>query len=749
MKRSIKVLWAGWIGIVLCGQAWAVKPTTIKHEEPKDFTDAKLEQVVVSSRGEVSLAREVDILKKVDTAADVINAIVRAGDGKFYAASGPAGVIFRVDGDEVEEFAELPEPATIFSLLFTRDGKLLAGTGGGEQAKVYLIDGTGKARLFYEPADAKYIWAMARGAKGEIYMATGIKGQLHVVDEKGQNGKVLADMKIKNLLCLAVGPDGKLYVGTDEEGLIARVDPDSGEIYVLYDANEPEISAVVLDAEGNVYASTADASAARPGQQVADAPPGHPELSDTSDDDQGKSESQPADKNSHKTTTTSPTTTQAQRKKLVGQTISDKKPGKDGNAIYRINLDGFVTEVFRESVMILDLAESDGTIYVSTGNEGRIYAVNPVCERTTMLARLEASQATCLLRTPDGQLVVGTANAAMLVRLEENFATEGTLVSEPIDAKQIVHYGRIKWQAEIPQGTGLTVATRSGNVKDEESKAWEDWSNEMDASTSQQIPSAPGRFLQYRLTFKTQDSDQTPSLNRIELSRLEENRAPVVDALKVLSASEAMKESGVPGKVKAALGGSRGSDEIEPDYKWVALWKAEDPNEDKLTYKVYFRELGQKLWIRMAKELDDSFHVWDTRTMPDGRYEIRVEAGDAADNPKETRLTAARISDPITVDNTEPQIRFKNIDRRGDDGFRISADLSDSASSIQSAAYSIDSSEDWVPLAADDDIFDSMNESVTFDIEDLEPGPHRLALRVSDSQGNTRYAARALEVVAP
>lgn len=274
----MKHVYLSMVAWMLCGTAVAVESKWVKHDQPKPFTAGKLENVVVTSRGEVELARALKKIEELREKTDVVNALAMAGDGRVYAATGPRGVILRIEGDKVTEFCTLPEGGTIFSLLFTREGHLLAGTGGGKQAKIYFIDGTGKASVFFEPPEARYVWAMARGEQGEIYAATGIEGQLFVIDPDGKKGKVLADLKPKNLLALAIGNDGLLYTGTDEEGLICRINPKDGQIYYLYDAKEPEISALVLDTEGNLYAATADAENARPGRQIADKPAGRPET---------------------------------------------------------------------------------------------------------------------------------------------------------------------------------------------------------------------------------------------------------------------------------------------------------------------------------------------------------------------------------------------------------------------------------------------------------------------------------------
>jgi len=784
---------------VITSPGLAVKTAVWTHEQPKDFTDGKLENTVVTSRGEVMLARRTDTLYEADGEAEVINALARAGDGKIYAATGPKGVIYRIDGKEVTEFAVLPDGGTALSLLFAKDGKLLAGTGGGKQARIYRIDGTGKVSVFYEPKEAKYVWAMTRGCEGEVYAATGIEGRLYKIDADGADGEVLADLKPKNLLCLAIGPDAMLYTGTDGDGLIYRVDPADGKAFVMYDAAEPEISAIVLDADGNLYASTADAKGARPGRAVADKPGGKPDHSrrmsprtqaavtvvthdktgqarsrpadghaekkanDKSDKKVDQAESRPADGESSapdsqpaggknaddgKKEEKKPTEPKKPITRTIGRSVPRTKAKDGGNVIYRIDTDGFVTEVFREPVMVLAMAEADGTIYAATGNEGRVYAVSPDDERTTMLAKLEPAQATTILRLPEGRLVVGTANDPMLIEIADRYAAEGTLVSKALDAGQIVKWGRLKWNASIPSGTTLTIATRSSNVEDEESEAWDDWSAEVDATSPQQIPSVSARFLQYRVSFATTVPDATPTFRRLQIPRIEENRAPRISSLEVESALKESKKPGSSPKVKSAAGSSGfgRSGPPPPEYNWVIKWKAADPNKDPLVYNVFYRDCDTTRWIRIAEDTKEALHIWDTRTVPDGKYEVRVVARDGKGNPTGSQLTDARISDPVPVDNTPPEVTVESVEPESPDALAVEASLTDTASRIASASYCVDSGDKWIPLAADDDIFDSQREAVSFTIDDLEPGEHRIALRVRDEQGNTRYVSRSATV---
>jgi len=753
MHRFPLFLIGSLVFLMAAGTTWAVKPAAWVHEQPQDFLSGELKDLVVTSMGRVRLGRKKDTLLVCGDRADVINTLAQATDGRVYAAGGPKGVIYRIDGEKVTEFATLPEGGTVFSLLFTRDGDLLAGTGGGGQAVIYRIDGRGEARVFFKPPGTRYVWAMVRGPEGEVYAATGVEGQLYVIEPDGAAGKVLADVKPHNLLCLAYGPDGMLYAGTDQDGLVYRINPANGKLYVMYDAPEPEISSIAIDEVGNIYVATADAAQARPGRTVADAPGGRPDGSA-----QTGAATQPAGtagrhrggQDGGERNGTAPTTTAPHLPTLparLGKPVRGVKRGEGGNAIYRIDSDGFVTEVFREPVMILGLAESQGTLYAATGNEGRIYAVRPAKEETVVLAKLKSKQVTCLLPLPDDALICGTANAAQLVRLGAGNASTGTLTSKPLDAGQIVKWGRVKWDASIPEGTRLTVATRSGNVEDPESDAWEAWSGELDATVPQQIASAGARFLQYRLTFETTRPDASPTLRRIELTRIEENRPPRITSLKVLSARQAARDPKTPPKVKGMIGAAlAGQGSEAPEHRWVVTWEAEDPNQDSMEFQVFYRQVGDPLWIRMAKELKQPFHVWDTRTVPDGWYEVRVLATDEPANPPDIALSGARVSDPVCVDNTPPDVTIGAVAVEGTDRVTVNATMTDALSSITKASYSVDSDEKWLPLAALDDIFDSPREAVSFSIHDLPAGPHRVALRVSDEQGNTRYVTQLVTV---
>ena len=131
-------------------------------------------------------------------------------------------------------------------------------------------------------------------------------------------------------------------------------------------------------------------------------------------------------------------------------------------------------------------------------------------------------------------------------------------------------------------------------------------------------------------------------------------------------------------------------------------------------------------------------YVWDTRTVGDGTYELRVTASDSPSNPPASALTGQRVSAPIIVDNTPPVVSELAASI---DGRKVSATGStiDAGSRIASINYSVDSQNEWVAVLPVDGICDSPTEAFAFKTDNLKVGAHRIAVKVEDVFGNAGY----------
>ena len=98
------------------------------------------------------------------------------------------------------------------------------------------------------------------------------------------------------------------------------------------------------------------------------------------------------------------------------------KPGT-ASYLYRITERGYVTEVFSEAAVLLCLAEQEGTILVGTGNEAKLFAVDPEAERQTILYEDDQAAQITAVAVSGSDVYIGTANPAKLIHLSADYAT--------------------------------------------------------------------------------------------------------------------------------------------------------------------------------------------------------------------------------------------------------------------------------------------------------------------------------------
>src|SRR5579862_3782301 len=127
--------------------------------------------------------------------------------------------------------------------------------------------------------------------------------------------------------------------------------------------------------------------------------------------------------------------------------------------------------------MILSLLCKGERVLVGTGMDGQLFEVEEKARERSEIARLDHGQILCLYPRADGSIVLGTGDPGKLYVLQDKFAAKGTVTSEVLDAKLISKWGSLRWQADTPEGTSVSIAVRSGNVA-EPDDTWSDWSAE-------------------------------------------------------------------------------------------------------------------------------------------------------------------------------------------------------------------------------------------------------------------------------
>ena len=801
MNRYLNLIIAvALLGLLTC-VAGGVTPATWSHTTQAHFAKGKFESSVVDARGDISLARKSEILFGSKDAPPVISAIVVRGRA-IYAGAGNEPVIYCVEGKKFRKFATLP--GTTITSLIVRGKELLAGVGG-DAAGIYSIDNKGKFKKLWTDKDVKYVWAIHPIRDGKLYAATGPEGRIYLIDSKGKAEVFYETGKLaKNVLAIALSGN-ILYAGTDTQGLVVAIDTGNKSSRVVLDAAEAEISAIIPAPGGGLFVATADVAkaspdgktppsnggktgkpatvttkpadkakapptkdapkkkpaadkkpAAKPGDPKAPAKPGEkpktPEKPKTDPKAKGAKPKAAAPKRGPTTRpagapTGKPTAAgggPAPGKKLIirmASRPSGSKPppsapkaaaapksGK-GNAVYHIQPNGLVRTIFRKPVTILAMRFKDNELILATGNGGAVYSVSTDGDRSEQLIDTEAKQVTALAFS-GANIVFATANKGSVGTISRNLAAKGSYTSEAMDASQIVQWGTMRLTALSPNGAKVTVATRSGNLAKPDEKTWSSWSKEQTINGGYiPIMSPSARFLQYRLSLAPGQENTGPLVSGVAMIYQMANLPPVVPSV-------VFKTSSLPNEPKP-IG--------QQKYRMVAI-QAADPNGDKLIYSLEYRRVGSETWVLITDKHPKPMYIWDTLSVGDGEYELRVTAKDSPTNVTTAALSGSRISERIIVDNTPPVIKDLSAKATGT-AVVVRGIVTDAGSRIVSIAYTIDSRDEWKTTLSSDGICDSASEKLAIQIKDLKPGAHRIALRITDRYGNVCYGYTSVTVV--
>jgi len=732
-NRTSKLAYYAIIAILaLTISARAVNSITTRQKTAADFLKGETEKTVIDSAGTIKLARQsetVDLKEFLDDSW-VVNTIVTTKDGTIYLGTSPNGNIIKIKKGEAKKiYPEQPkEPALpvadpndpnsvaedtftnehIFAMALDSRNRILAGVSGAE-CKLLRLE-RGKFKTVFEPEDANYILDITLDKAGNIYVATGPNGLIYRLSPSGQKPNIVYDAQDNNILALAIDKNGFIYAGSDERGLIYKIHPFDQSAAVLYDSKQNEITDLILDEKGNLYATATSAesvsSKTRAAGVAASSKPGRPDTeSESGSEKTAQTELKPANTGNTGKDSGSTPIQQPQR----------GASAKSAGHIYKITPEGFVTDIFDDMAVFFTIAWENNDLILGTGNKAQLFAIDPKTEKKTLAFEDdEAAQITALAKAGE-KFYIGTANPAKLILLAKSLAEEGIFTSSLVDATQPARWGKLQIDADIPDTCRILVSARSGNVDDPNDATFSEWTKDKPVTEATQLECPVGRFCQYRLTMTTTDLAKTPVVRQVAIPHVVPNLAPIVTSLKAERSKDLKKPS---------------------TFNITAV--ATDSNKDTLTYEIEFRKVGRTGWIKLKDKLEKSRFEWDTNTVEDARYEVRIIADDEKSNTPQTALTGSRVSDGFVIDNTAPKIAKGNI-KIAKDVARLTLTIQDSFTAIGNLSYTVDSNEDWISTLPDDFVYDTTTEDFTIQIEDLEKGEHVIAIKISDDVKNVAY----------
>lgn len=686
-----------------------------------EFLKGDAENLSIDNDGRVSLGPATATL--ADASAPFVWALERGADGALYAGTGNEGKVLRIDqAGQSRVFFDAPE-LEVHALAAAPGGGLYVATS--PDGRIYKVDAKGQATSFFDPDD-KYIWSLAVAPNGTVYAGTGDKGVVYRISPDG-TGSVFYRTRSANVVSLAIEAAGSLLAGTESPGRVIRVDAD-GKGFVLLDSAFREIHALRLDGNGAIYASAVGGTKEAERSSAA---------MDLSLPDTGRSAPVPG---------VSTEITSISVIDVGAATATETKPpARTGTraskgAVYRIAPDGVWDAIWESNDDTpYDVSvDRDGAVTIGTGGKGKIFRVSENPPRITLVSRAPAQQVTRFLAGPKGELVYATANPGKVLALSPGLALDGTYTSDVRDAQTVATWGTISWRASVPAGATVELRSRSGNSETPD-ETWSPWSAPYRNADGEPVQSPKARYLQWqaKLTGKT----AAPVLTSVTMAYLQRNLRPRVTGITVYPPgivfqkpfstgeaeiagfedgwpdtrpSPATLASSISQAATAAAGPALGRRTYQKGLQ-AFTWKAEDENEDKLHYDVLYRREGDTAWKTLRRAISEQLFVWDTSSVPNGTYVLRIVASDAPSNPPGLALGSEADSVAFDVDNTPPEIRILSTRR---DGTRtvIRFEARDDQSAVQRVDYSLEANR-WRPIYPADGICDSRLETFELVVE--------------------------------
>ena len=175
----------------------------------------------------------------------------------------------------------------------------------------------------------------------------------------------------------------------------------------------------------------------------------------------------------------------------------------------------------------------------------------------------------------------------------------------------------------------------------------------------------------------------------------------------------------------------------QEQYKWgmqTVVWQATDPDGDDLKYDVYIQRTDQTTWTILKSGLESSIFAFDTTSLPDGWYRLRIVASDETANAPGQGLRTETVTPLFLVDHTPPRLSLLKREK-ATGGWLIQVQAQDDLSPIARAEYALQPDE-WAPLFPVDQILDSRQETLELRLSGNPSLWPSVQVRVCDSGQN-------------
>ncbi len=686
-------------------QEWAL-------QNKNDFLKGKFEGISVSFDGYLSLSPKEEEIE--GPAEDFYLSFLMTPNGVVYLGTGHGGKIYRINpGGKADLYFQVPE-MDVYCLARDRRGNLYAGTS--PNGKIYKITDKGEGEVFFNPSE-KYIWDLLFIEKDMLLAAVGEAGGIYSINKEGE-GSLILKAEENHILCLKRDENGNLFAGSGGNGLLYRLSP-QGKASVLFESPYEEIKSIAFSEEGNIFVAAGGTMAREPKVK--------------------------------------PSQTTLQSETEISVTVTPSAPPfserlpetkAQPSALYLVSRGGIAKKLWssqQDLIYALLWHSPEKKLVFATGNRGRIFTIDQD-EKISLLVQKNSEQVYAL-HSFDSKIYTVANNPSHLSLIHPEQRFEGEFLSHVLDAETVSSWGRISWEGGLPSGTTLQLQTRAGNSK-EPNQTWSGWSPPYQKKEGELVLSPKARYIQFKVIFKSQSGKVSPLLHKVSLFYLQTNIAPLISKLELLPANQVYLKPPEREEVIWGYERSQGqqSKEKEEAKTYVVkkkvtrkgfqtvTWEVSDENKDSLLYKLLIKKEDDTDWRILKENWHDEIFAFDSFSFPDGIYFIKLIASDSPSNPPGLELQTEKLSQPLVIDNSLPEIKNFLVVRARND-LQMSFEVEDSLSYIQEVKYLIRPDE-WQTIFPVDGICDAKNERFELSLR-LRPNLDNLiTIKAKDSHGN-------------
>lgn len=732
---------AVWLPAILAAGTALASPTkSVRVTTYQELAEGQVSGVLLSSQGEARSGFAASRIALPTATDDSVRAMITgtAPDGPTYIGTGgEAPSVLTYQKGKLQRLARLDSATWVTALCLLDGGKggqgLLAATA--QDGRIFRVSPDGKSEVVAQ-VEGEHIWALVRDSKrGVTYVATGPGALWAIADsdlvpgtKKPSRARKLFASDARQFLSLERGDDGILYAGTADDAVLYRIEPDRqgpGSVRAVHDFAGNEIRAIA-HFKDTLYVAVNDMQRGDTSRGTKIVPPA--------------AGTAPGVKAAPPTGSTAPT----------NPSPIDKK-GK--GALYRIDPSGRVEQLHAvvDGFFNALTVDGEGNLFAAAstpGGRGRLYWVAPPAgsaSQPTVYTALEVKESDVLTVAGTGhERLIGTGNSGAMYALRDQAPPDASYTSKAFSAGAPSRWGSLRFQGGAAPigGSGVRMETRSGNLSKPDG-SWSGWQplenlTRQPATDEQagRIASPVGRYLQVRALFSGQAvlRDFTfyyqPVNQRTRLTELLIGE----DASGRVARSSRLPPV-VPGQLRLR----------SPVVK--LRWKIENPDDDELNYRVFVRRVGSPVspvegeaavgqgWLRLGgpEPLTRTELEWNTETVADGLYELKIMVSDERSNPPEQALFTELTSPPFLVDNKRPEVR--DLVWNAGTG-TLSGRAVDAMAPIAELSYSVDGGE-FYPVGPRDGVLDDLSEDFAVRLPRLLSGLHTVLVRATDAADNS------------